>query len=251
MGRGAGVGVGGGEEIATVLVHIPKTLRRSGEPVHVVEPCVEPLGAVGGGHLVDEHECDLILERLSIVLGCEVVVSLAPHPPRGGEPGDHLTGALFRSEHRRAVVVEDLRAGRIDLGDACLAEVLRDHDVGCDLRPAARDLGIFHLEDDRTVGVGDPRILRGPLDRIERILSGLGEEAVDRQPVGAHMVLPSGGCPGPTVAPVCRRRGASNSLVFLPQPVVVELSTPTTSCGSRSYEPQPVAVGHMSVITRM
>ncbi len=48
--------------------------------------------------------------------------------------------------------------------DAGLAEVLRDDDVGGELGPARRDLGAFHLEDDRAVGVRDDALPAFPDD---------------------------------------------------------------------------------------
>ena len=43
--------------------------------------------------------------------------------------------------------------GLVDLRHAGLAEILRNHDVGGDLRPLGGDLGIGHLEDDRPSGL--------------------------------------------------------------------------------------------------
>ena len=45
----------GGHQFPGGVVDEPETLRRTGEPVHVIQAGVEPLRAVGRRDLVDEH----------------------------------------------------------------------------------------------------------------------------------------------------------------------------------------------------
>jgi hypothetical protein len=160
----------------------------------VVEAGVEPLGAVGGGHLVGEHVLELVLERLGVLLGGEVALTLAPVPPRAGEAVEHLTGRALRAEDRVAFGVEERVAVLVVLRDPGLAEVLGDHDVGGHLAPTGRDLRVLHLEHDRTIGVGDPRIATGPLDALVRIASGRCEATGDPQASG-HLITSSAHTP--------------------------------------------------------
>src|SRR5690606_27357857 len=101
-----------------------------------------------------------------------------------GETIEHLTGGALRPQHRLAIGVEDGVAVGVELGDTRLAEVLRDHDVRSHLAPAGRDLGIRHLEHDRTIGVGDPRVAERPLDALVWIATGRGEATGDPQALG-------------------------------------------------------------------
>ncbi len=133
MGGGPAVGVGGGGQLTRGTVDIPEALGGPGETVGPVEPGVEPLWGVGGGHLVGEHELELVLECFGVVVGGEVALLLAPVPPGAGETVEDLLGGALGPEHRIAVVVEDLGPVVIELGDTGLAEVLGDHDVGGDL----------------------------------------------------------------------------------------------------------------------
>ena len=99
---GPGVGVGGGDGAPGGRVHVPEALGRAGQPVGVVEPGVEPLRAVGGGHLVDQHVGQLVLEGTGVGLGGEVAVALAPPAPGGGEAADDLAGGALRARARSA-----------------------------------------------------------------------------------------------------------------------------------------------------
>ena len=65
----------------------------------------------------------------------------------------------------------------VHLRDAGLAEVLAHHDVGRELRPLLRDLGVVHLEDDRPVRVADPAGALLVLDRAQCVLPWLGKPA--------------------------------------------------------------------------
>src|SRR5918993_667384 len=96
-------------------------------------------------------------------------MGFAPPAPAAGQAVEDLLGGALRAEERIAILVADDAAVGGVLRDARLAEVLGDHNVGGDLRPASRDLGVFHLEDDGAVRVGDARGTRGPYGRGKRI----------------------------------------------------------------------------------
>ena len=70
-----------------------------------------------------------------------------------------------------------LALGRADLA----AEVLRDDDVGRLLRPEPRDLDVALLEHDLAALVADDGRAQLPLDLVERIDAGFGEEPRERQ----------------------------------------------------------------------
>ena len=207
----AGVGVGGGGEHPRVGVDVPEPLWGAGETVGVVEAGVEPLRAVRGCHLVDEHVAELVFEGLGVGFGGEVAVPLTPVAPGRGEAVDHLAGGALRSGDRFAVLVEERFAVLVGLGDTRFPEVLRHHDVGGDLRPAGRDLGILHLEDDGTVGVGDLRVSPAPLDGPEGVVPHLGEQAADVQSRSrTHVLLP---CVGASRPPFASTRPTSGRVI--------------------------------------
>ena len=188
MRGGSGVGVGGGDDLVGLGVDVPETLGWPGDAVGVVQAGVEPLRAVRGGHLGGQHVLDLVLERLSVLGGCEVSPLLSPVPPRGGEAVEDLAGRPFRARHHLTVLVADRFAVLVVLGDAGLAEVLGHHDVCRHLRPVGGDLGALHLEHHGAVRVGDAAVAPRPLDGFIGVSARLRETASDLQ-TGAHSAL--------------------------------------------------------------
>ena len=87
--------------------------------------------------------------------------------------GEVAAEALARLADGVREAVHDLAHARLAelllAVEAGLAEVLGDDDVGRELRPAGRDLGALHLEDDRAVGVRDDAGAALPGDLIERV----------------------------------------------------------------------------------
>src|SRR5690606_377058 len=94
--------------------------------------------------------------------------------------------------HLLAGLANGAREAEDDLADAGLAEVvlavqagltevLRDDDVGRELRPAGGDLGAFHLEDDRAVRIRDDARTALPHDLVERIDARRRVAALDVQ----------------------------------------------------------------------
>ena len=158
-----GVGVRGEREVAGFVIRDPVALGRALDAVRPRESGVEPLGAVRGRHLVDEHEGELVVERLGVFVAGEVVVLGSPVAPAAGQPVDHLTHGAFRSGRDLAVrILQEFPlqvVGAVGLvralRDARLAEVLAHDDVGGELTPAGGDFRIVHLEDERAIGVGD------------------------------------------------------------------------------------------------
>jgi hypothetical protein len=143
------------------------------------ETGVEPLRRVRRCHLVDEHVLQLVFEGLGILGGGEIAVRFAPESPRIGEAADDLSSRTLGAEHGHAVIGGERFAISVNLWHACFAEVLTNHDVGSDLRPTHRNFGVLHLEDDRSIGIGDARGARRPLKRSEGIGSRFSEEAFD------------------------------------------------------------------------
>src|SRR4030042_289198 len=118
-GGRTGIGVGGRDGAPGGRVHVPEALGRAGQPVGVVEAGVEPLRAVGGGHLVDQHVAQFVLEGVG--LRGEVAAALAPPAPRGGEALDDLAGGALGPEHDAPLLVADRIARHVELGDSRLA----------------------------------------------------------------------------------------------------------------------------------
>ena len=179
MGLAVAVGILGPQRLATARIVVEMALGGAGDAVGEIQSRVEPLGGVGGAHLVKEHVGQLVVESLAILGGVEVAVLFAPVAPAAGEAMDHLPGAALGAGDDVALGIADGLAGVVGLGDAGLAEVFADHDVGGELRPLARYLRIVHFEDDRAVGIGDSAGAFFVFDGLKGILALFGESARD------------------------------------------------------------------------
>src|SRR5581483_8474094 len=129
----------------------------------LLEADVEPDRGVEAGVLVDEDRLQLGLERVGLVVGREVAAVAAPAADRVDDAADHL---LDRG----------LALGRAELP----AEVLLRDDVRGRLRPELRELDRLLVERGlllaRDEGVADL-----PVDLVERVAAGDGEEALDAE----------------------------------------------------------------------
>jgi hypothetical protein len=121
---------------------------------------VEPHRTVEGRLLMQQQVGELIAERVGVRRGCEVALRFTPAADRAHDAPDHLPDAV------------------LTIGAAeGAAEVLRDDDVGGELRPSGRNLHIVLLEDDLALLVLDDGAAPLPLDALEGILVGDGEVA--------------------------------------------------------------------------
>src|SRR6185503_16714606 len=126
----------------------------------LLEADVEPDRRVEGRHLVEQDVGELVLERVGVGRRGEVAALAAPGGDRAGYAPDHLLDGVLAL-----------------LGAELPAEVLLGDDVGGVLRPGHRELDAALLE--RGVRrVADHGIADLPLDRIERMHTGLGELAL-------------------------------------------------------------------------
>src|SRR6478672_10517990 len=129
----------------------------------LLEADVEPDGAVEGGVLVDEDRLQLRLEGVGLLVVGEGASRLAPADDRVDDAADHLLDAGLA-----------LRRGEP------AAEVLLRDDVRRGLRPELRELDPPLLE-RRPVAAGDQRVADLPLDLVERVAPGNGEEPADAE----------------------------------------------------------------------
>ena len=130
------------------------------------KPDVEPHRRVEGRQLVQQDERQLRLERVAVLDRGEVAALTPPVGDRARHAADHL---LDRALARR----------RVELP----AEVLLGHDVRRVLRPRRRELHVVLAE--RADGCG----ARLPLDGLERMDTGLGEQAPHGQGLAGAWVL--------------------------------------------------------------
>ena len=130
----------------------------------LLEAAVEPHGAVEGRFLIHEDVLQIRAERLQVVVGREVPVRACPVGDRVDDAADKLSDAA-------------LTPGRPDLA----AEILRDDDVGGLLRPELWNLDVPLLEYQLAALVADHRRTQLPFDLVERVDTGLGEEARERE----------------------------------------------------------------------
>ena len=85
-------GIGRPDDLSQLGIDIKVALRRPRQPIGIVQAGVEPLGTVGGGHLVGQHVAHLIVEGGRIFRRLEVAVIFAPEGPAAGQPIKHLPG---------------------------------------------------------------------------------------------------------------------------------------------------------------
>ena len=100
------VGVGAALQLAGLGIDVVVALGGAFDAVGEVEAGVEPLRAVGRGHLAGEHVARLVVERLGVVFGVEVAVLPAPVGPAAGEAVEDLAGVGFAAV---ALVFGELR----------------------------------------------------------------------------------------------------------------------------------------------
>ena len=144
----------------------------------LLEADVEPDGRVEGGELVQQDVGQLGLEGVAVVLGGEVAALASPGGDRAGDATDHLLDGV-------------LARGAVELA----AEVLLGDDVGGVLRPALGELDVALLEGD-AVAVSDAGVAALPLDGVEGVRAGIGEEAFDRERGSGRGLLDGGGVRG-------------------------------------------------------
>jgi len=137
----------------------------------LLEPDVEPDRRVERRQLVEKDVGQLGLERVAVFDRGEVAALAAPVGDRARDARDHL---LDRA----------LAGGRVELA----AEVLLGDDVGRVLRPGRGELDVLLLEDG-----ADARVAQLPLDGLERVHAGLGEQTPHAERLaGAGFVSHSG-----------------------------------------------------------
>ena len=73
------------------------TLGGSGEAVCIMEAGVKPLGRIRRPHLPGQHETQLIIERLGVLIRVEVPVGFPPMSPASGETVKNLASIPFAS----------------------------------------------------------------------------------------------------------------------------------------------------------
>src|SRR4029434_8491135 len=108
----------------------------SGERVGAVQARVEPLRRVGRSDLRREHVTDLVVERLRVGLGVEVVMLPPPVRQRPGETLKARARAALAAEYRLALAVEHGLAVPAGLGHTRLSKILLRKDVGRHRPPA-------------------------------------------------------------------------------------------------------------------
>ncbi len=161
------------------------------DSVALIKPAVEPNGGVERAVLIEEQVGELGLEVVGVLLGREVAAHVfAPFADGAREPMDDLPHARF------AELFFAVQAG--------LAEVLRHDDVGGELRPRRRNLGPIHLEDHRTVGIGDDAGAPFPNHGLERVATRREATSDGRAapPVGRRFL-------GPLRGSICARAGSA------------------------------------------
>jgi hypothetical protein len=144
-----------------------------------VESRVEPLGRVRRRDLRGEHVADLVIERLRVDLGVEVVMRATPVRPRAGEAVEDFTCIPFTAEHRPSVAVEHGPAIRAGLGHARLAEILLGEDVRRHRRPARGHGDALLAKDRGPIRVLDLRCAEIELDPGVWAVAFLGVAAGD------------------------------------------------------------------------
>src|ERR1019366_1254364 len=118
--------------------------------------------AVERGLLIEEQVLELGVKSFARFSAGEVALLLAPSADGIDDAGDELADA-------------GLAPGRSERA----AEIFRDHDVGRSLRPSARHLDVFLLEDAAAVFARDDGAAEIPFDLVIWIDAGGSEETLE------------------------------------------------------------------------
>ncbi len=185
MRRRALVGAGRARHLTASGIDEVMPLRRALDAVGPVQASVEPLRAIGSGHLAGEHEAAFIEESLRVGFAGEIAAFPAPVGPAAGQAAKNLACVGFLAERRIGggfAALEPARHARFGdvvhlLGHASLAEVFLGQDIGRHLRPVLGDQHILHLENDGSVRVYDARGARGEGNADKRVTPLAGEAA--------------------------------------------------------------------------
>jgi len=158
VGLGAFVGIGGLPHLARLGIRVPMALGRPLDAVGVVQPRVEPLGAVRGRHLLREHGAQFGLEGLRILDVVEVPMLLAPVAPAARHAVKDLSRVRLTSE------------AAVGLGDPAPTEVLLGEDIHGDLGPGLGRHDALGAEDDAPIRVA---YLAGAGDKVHPLIRGM------------------------------------------------------------------------------
>ena len=164
---------GGFRQLAGFMIHIMVALCRAVDAIGPVQASIEPLRAVGRGHLARQHQLHFIQIGAGVSLSREVAAFPAPVGPCTGKAPEDLLGGrlatitlvLRHSLQRRLIghaALEECRnafffhrlGGR---GDTSLAKVLLRNHVRGNLAPTARNFDIVELEDNCPIRIADFR----------------------------------------------------------------------------------------------
>ena len=156
----------------------------------LLEADVEPDRRVERRHLVQQDVGELGLEGVARPRRWRSSRAARPQP------------AIVPATRPIICLTERSRVGRAELA----AEVLLGDDVGRVLRPARGELDVALLEGD-AVAVADARVAQLPLDGVERVRVGRGEEALDseRRAGGGVLVRSWGAGLNPSASSPLRR----------------------------------------------
>ena len=114
MGLRMFIGGLGSDQLAGLEIDIVVPLGRAVDAIGPMQARVEPLGRVGGGHLLGQHEAHFIEVGPGIGFGIEVTAFPAPIGPGPGQAIEHLLGAGFTG--RPLVLGQLLEGGGIGFG---------------------------------------------------------------------------------------------------------------------------------------
>ena len=189
------VGILGARDLARYGINVVVALCGAGKAVGPTVSGVEPLRRIRRGHLVGQHVAQLVVKRLGVRFGVEVVVLEAPVGPAAGKPMEDLAGIRFgggalvgrKFGLLGLIGKRGLKPGRdalflggfAVLGDACFAEILLGHDVRGHLRPLLGHHHLVPLGNHGSVGIADHRLAGFKLQSLIRTFTLRGEASLD------------------------------------------------------------------------
>ncbi len=128
------------DDLAQLWIHVKVALRRPREPIGIVQPRVEPLGTIGGGHLIGQHVAHFVMEGGRIFRRLEIAVIFSPERPTTGQSTEHLPGVALTAEHRLAGGIHHRRSVLVHLWDPGFPEILLGQDIDRQLCPMLRHI---------------------------------------------------------------------------------------------------------------
>jgi hypothetical protein len=145
-------------------------LRLTRNAIALIKACIEPLGAIGHTHLVEDRVHQFFVKDLGILATGKIAIALSPHSPAIGHTMRHLLGRGLTTQ------------ATIGLGHTGLSEIFLRQNIGGDLAPLFGHFHARHFKHDFSRRVTNDRRAVIVFELIEHIHVITSKAATKLQP---------------------------------------------------------------------